>query len=153
MLFRSLTRSELENKIAVLLGGRIAEELIFGEASTGAADDLQKATNIAKRMVKDYGMSELLGTVALEKEPQPAFFPTRESAFGMEYSEETAREIDQEVRRFIDGQTTRVKDLLTQLKPVLLEAAQKLLAQEVMTGDDLRVLMDGGKKKTGLQIA
>jgi len=98
----------------VLLGGRIAEELVFGEASTGAADDLQKATNIAKRMVKDYGMSELLGTVALEKDSQPAFLQTREPTFGMEYSEETAREIDQEVRRFIDGQTTRVKDLLTQ---------------------------------------
>ena len=71
----------------------------------------------------------------------------------MEYSEETAREIDQEVRRFIDGQTTRVKDLLTKLKPVLQEAAQKLLAAEVMTGDDLRVLLEGGKKKTGLQTA
>jgi len=148
-----LTQTELENKIAVLLGGRIAEELVFGEASTGAADDLQKATNIAKRMVKDYGMSELLGTVALEREAQPAFLQTRGSTFGMEYSEETAREIDQEVRRFIDGQTTRVKDLLTQLQPVLLEAAQKLLAQEVMTGDDLRHLMEGGKKQPGLQTA
>lgn len=148
-----LTRSELESKIAVLLGGRIAEELVFGEASTGAADDLQKATNIAKRMVKDYGMSELLGTVALEKEPQSPFFQAREPVFGMEYSEETAREIDQEVRRFIDGQTTRVKELLTQLKPVLQEAAQKLLAAEVMTGDDLRTLLEDGKKKTGLQTA
>ena len=148
-----LTRSELENKIAVLLGGWVAEELVFGEASTGAADDLQKATDIAKRMVMDYGMSDVLGTVALEKEPQPAFLPTRERTVGAQYSEETAREIDQEVRRFIEGQTPRVKELLTKLKPVLLEGAQRLLAQEVMTGEDLRLLMEGGKKKTGLQTA
>lgn len=148
-----LTRSELENKIAVLLGGWVAEELVFGEASTGAADDLQKATDIAKRMVMDYGMSDVLGTVALEKEPQPAFLPTRERTFGAQYSEETAREIDQEVRRFIEGQTPRVKELLTKLKPVLLEGAQQLLDQEVMTGENLRLLMEGGKKKTGLQTA
>ena len=69
-----LTRTELENRIAVLLGGRVAEELVFGEASTGAADDLQKATIIAKRMVKDYGMSEKLGTVSLDESIQPTFF-------------------------------------------------------------------------------
>ena len=148
-----LTRSELENKIAVLLGGWVAEELVFGEASTGAADDLQKATDIAKRMVMDYGMSDVLGTVALEQEPQPAFLPTRERTFGAQYSEETAREIDQEVRRFIEEQTPRVKELLTKVKPVLLEGAQRLLDQEVMTGEDLRLLMEGGKKKTGLQTA
>ena len=148
-----LTRSELENKIAVLLGGWVAEELVFGEASTGAADDLQKATDIAKRMVMDYGMSDVLGTVALEKEPQPAFLPTRERTVGAQYSEETAREIDQEVRRFIEEQTPRVKELLTKVKPVLLEGAQRLLDQEVMTGEDLRLLMEGGKKKTGLQTA
>jgi len=146
-----LSRSELENKIAVLLGGRIAEELVFGEASTGAADDLRKATNIAQRMVKDYGMSEVLGTVALENEAQPAFLPTKETSFGTQYSEETAREIDQEVRKFIDFQATRVRDLLIQLKPVLLEAAEKLMAQEVMTGEDLKQLMESGKEKSGLQ--
>jgi cell division protease FtsH len=148
-----LTRSELESKIAVLLGGRIAEELIFGEASTGAADDLQKATNIAQRMVKDYGMSDLLGTVALDNERQPSFLQTKEPSYGTQYSEETAREIDQEVRSFIDAQSTRVKELLTKLKPVLLEAAKKLMEEEVMTGDDLRQLMEGGKEKAGLQTA
>ncbi|MDT7042878.1 ATP-dependent zinc metalloprotease FtsH [Candidatus Nitronereus thalassa] len=146
-----LTRSELENKIAVLLGGRIAEEIVFGEASTGAADDLQKATNIAKRMVKDYGMSDLLGTVSLENAAQPTFLQTRESSYGHEYSEETAREIDQEVRKFIDNQANRVKDLLTELKPVLLEAAQVLMTKETMTGDDLRALMEGREKGAGLQ--
>ncbi len=148
-----LTRSELENKIAVLLGGRIAEELIFGEASTGAADDLQKATNIAKRMIKDYGMSELLGTVALETDAQPTFLQTKEPTFGVQYSEETAREIDQEVRRFIDMQSKRVRELLSHLKPTLQEAAEKLVKEEVMTGEDLQSLMAGKKKEAGLPTA
>jgi len=142
-----LTRSELESKIAVLLGGRISEEIVFGEASTGAADDLQKATNIAKRMVKDYGMSEVLGTVALDNEPQPTFLQTKEVTVGHQYSEETAREIDQEVRSLIDTQTVRVRELLTKLKPVLLQAAEQLITRETMTGDDLRELMDGRKRE------
>ncbi len=136
-----LTRSELENKIAVLLGGRVAEELIFGEASTGAADDLQKATNIAKRMVKDYGMSETLGTVALEQSGQSMFLTPNEPALRETYSEETAREIDQEVRCLIDSQQTRVQSLLTQIKPVLIQGAEKLLADEVMPGKSLQRLL------------
>ena len=145
-----LTRTELENKIAVLLGGRTAEELVFGEASTGAADDLQKATNIAKRMVKDYGMSEALGTVALDQTPHPAFLtPNDMSSQATTYSEQTAQEIDQEVRGFIDTQGTRVRDLLTQLRPVLLKGAETLLADEVMSGEDLQTLLHGMKKETG----
>ena len=142
-----LTHSELENKIAVLLGGRTAEELIFGEASTGVADDLQKATNIAKRMVKDYGMSKTLGMVALDQTPHPAFFNPNEASSSATYSEQTAREIDEEVRSFIDQQGTRVRALLTKLKPVLIAGAEKLLAEEVMTGDDLRSLLVSMKEK------
>ncbi len=144
-----LTRSELENKIAVLLGGRVAEELVFGEASTGAADDLQKATGIARRMIKDYGMSDVLGTVALEHDPQSPFLQIKEPNVGMRYSEETAREIDQEVRRFIANQSARVHALLTQLKPVLLAAAQQLMDEEVMAGDDLQILLERHEKEPG----
>ena len=136
-----LTRTELENRIAVLLGGRAAEELIFGEASTGAADDLQKATSIAKRMVKDYGMSETLGTVALDQSVKPTFMPTSESYSAPTYSEKTAQDIDSEVRRLIDEQGQRVKTLLAKLKPVLVSAAEQLLAREVMTGDELQALL------------
>jgi cell division protease FtsH len=136
-----LTRTELENRIAVLLGGRAAEELIFGEASTGAADDLQKATSIAKRMVKDYGMSETLGTVALDQSVKPTFMPTSESYSAATYSEKTAQDIDSEVRRLIDEQGQRVKTLLAKLKPVLVSAAEQLLAREVMTGDELQALL------------
>ena len=136
-----LTRSELENKIAVLLGGRIAEELTFGEASTGAADDLQKATNIAKRMVKNYGMSETLGTVSLDQAPQSLFLNPNETSSPSIYSEQTAREIDEEVRRLIDQQGARVKALLTTVQPVLRAGAEKLMAQEVMTGEELQALL------------
>jgi cell division protease FtsH len=141
-----LTRSELEDKIAVLLGGRTAEELIFGEASTGAADDLQKATNIAKRMVKDYGMSEKLGRVALEMAAQPAYLMPNEMSRDGNYSEQTAREIDQEVKQFIQNQEGRVKELLTTLKPALLGGAKRLLDQEVMTGTELQELLDEQKR-------
>src|SRR3989441_660110 len=89
-----MTKTELENKIAVLVGGRIAEELTFGEASTGAQNDLVKATDIAKSMVKSYGMSDKLGTVTLDRERQPLFMQTQVSQEKGDYSEETAREID-----------------------------------------------------------
>ena len=136
-----LTRSELENRIAVLLGGRMAEELVFGEASTGAADDLQKATMIAKRMVKDYGMSDKLGTVALDESVQPTFLKNMESHASPTYSEHTAQQVDQEVRRLLDEQGMRVRGLLKKLQPVLLTGAEKLLKAEMMTGEELKALL------------
>ncbi len=142
-----LTRTELESRIAVLLGGRIAEELVFGEPSTGAADDLQKATAIAKRMVKDYGMSEKLGTVALDQSGPPSFLKTAEPQGPPTYSEHTAQEIDAEVRRMIEEQGNRVRELLCSLKPVLLAGAEKLLKDEVMTGEELKALLPMKKEE------
>lgn len=136
-----LTRTELENRIAVLLGGRMAEELVFGEASTGAADDLQKATAIAKRMVKDYGMSDKLGSVALDESVQPTFLKNMEAHATPTYSEHTAQQVDQEVRRLIDEQGKRARELLTRLRPVLLIGAEKLLKAEIMTGEELKALL------------
>ena len=137
-----MTKTELENKIAVLLGGRNAEELIFGEASTGAQNDLVKATDIAKSMVKSYGMSEKLGTITLDRERQPLLMPIQASPEKGDYSEETAREIDCEVRRIVDEQYERVKRLLTERKAALLEGAKRLLDQEVISGSDLKAIMD-----------
>ncbi|MBL8054772.1 MAG: ATP-dependent zinc metalloprotease FtsH, partial [Nitrospira sp.] len=113
-----MTKSELENKVAVLLGGRIAEETIFGEASTGAQNDLVKATDIAKSMVKAYGMSEKLGTITLERERQPQFLQLPVASEKGDYSEETAREIDCEVRRIVDEQYGRVRRLLEDKKAI-----------------------------------
>ncbi len=137
-----MTKSELENKVAVLLGGRIAEELTFGEASTGAQNDLVKATDIVKSMVKAYGMSEKLGTLTLERERQPQFLPLQIASEKGDYSEETAREIDCEVRRIVDEQYARVKGLLAQKKLVLQKGAMLLLEREVISGAELKAIMD-----------
>jgi cell division protease FtsH len=137
-----MTKSELENKVAVLLGGRIAEELIFGEASTGAQNDLVKATDIAKSMVKAYGMSDKLGMITLERERQPQFMQIQVPSEKGDYSEETAREIDCEVRRIIDEQYERIKRLLAEKKGALIEGAKMLLEREVISGGDLQAIMD-----------
>ena len=137
-----MTKTELENKIAVLLGGRIAEELIFGEASTGAQNDLVKATDIAKSMIKSYGMSDKLGTVTLDRERQPLFMQIQAPQEKGDYSEETAREIDCEVRRIIDEQYERVKRLVTEKKSALAEGAKVLLEREVISGSDLKAIVD-----------
>jgi cell division protease FtsH len=135
-----LTRSELENRIAVLLGGRVAEELIYHEVSTGARDDLLKATDIAKSMVKAYGMSEKLGQVSLDGERQSLFLRPNESPGGADYSEATAREIDAEVRRIIEEQYTRVSTLLAAQLDVLREAAAVLLQKETISGEELKAI-------------
>jgi cell division protease FtsH len=137
-----MTKTELENKIAVLLGGRLAEEIIFGESSTGAQNDLVKATDIAKSMVKAYGMSEKLGTITLERERQPQFVQIQIPQEKGDYSEETAREIDCEVRRIIDEQYERVKRLLEEKKSALVEGARVLLDREVISGSDLKAIAD-----------
>jgi cell division protease FtsH len=128
-----MTKTELEHKIAVLLGGRIAEELIFGEASTGAQNDLVKVTDIAK--------SEKLGTITLERERQPQFLPIQGAPEGGDYSEETAREIDCEIRRIIDEQYIFVKRLLAEKHSALVRGATLLLEKEVMSGADLKDIM------------
>ena len=137
-----MAKTELENKIAVLLGGRNAEELIFGEASTGAQNDLVRATDIAKSMVKSYGMSEKLGAVTLDRERQPLIMQIQAPQEKGDYSEETAREIDCEVRRIIDEQYDRVRWLLAEKKRALVEGAKALLDREVISGSELKAIMD-----------
>lgn len=137
-----MTKSELENKIAVLLGGRVAEELIYHEASTGARDDLLKATDIAKNMVKSYGMSDKLGHQSFDQEQQPMFLQNTQSQGPGDYSEETAREIDAEVRRIIDEQHVRVTALLGAKLSILRQAAQVLLKKETIMGAELKAIAE-----------
>ena len=132
-----LTKSELENKIAVLLGGRVAEELIYQEISTGARDDLLKATDTAKSMVKSYGMSATLGQQSFDQERQPMFLQNGQPHGPGDYSEETAREIDNEVRRIIDEQHARITRILKAKRPILRQAAQVLLEKETISGAEL----------------
>jgi cell division protease FtsH len=135
-----ITQSELENRIAVLLGGRVAEELVYQEISTGAQDDLMKATDIAKNMVKAYGMSEQLGQVSLGKEHHSLFLQPGQPAGEGDYSEATAREIDAEIRHIIETQHNRVTNILNARREVLREAAALLIHQETISGDELRAI-------------
>jgi len=136
-----MTRSELENKIVVLLGGRVAEEIIYGEISTGAQDDLRKATDIAKSMVKVYGMSEKLGQVTLERDRQPFFLQPGQATSPADYSEETAREIDCEIHRILDEQHARATTIVGGQQERLREAAALLLGKETMSGEELRAIL------------
>ena len=136
-----MTRKELLDRLGVLLGGRVAEEIIFNEISTGAQNDLARATDIAKSMVKEYGMSEKLGYMTFEKERRPLFLDINPSFGTKDYSEETAREIDNEVRKIIEESYQRVKTILNDKKELLKKVAQTLLEKEVIEGEELRLLI------------
>ena len=138
-----LTRSELEDRIAVLLGGRAAEEVVYGEISTGAHNDLERATEMARLMVMQYGMSEQLGPMTFGGGQQAMFL--RGAGFGQdrEYSEATARIIDNETRAIIDRIYDRVRDLVSTKKKVLMDAAAELKQRETLEGDRLRQLLAG----------
>ena len=136
-----MTREELLDRLSVLLGGRVAEELVFGDISTGAQNDLQRATDIARSMVTEYGMSEKLGLVTYAKERRPLFLDTGFSP-AKEYSDETAREIDAEVSRLMEEAHERVRKVLTEKKQQLEVIAQTLLEKETILGDELKDLIE-----------
>src|SRR5437764_1586450 len=146
-----MTREELDNKMAVLLGGRAAEHLVFGHLSTGAADDLAKATDIARSMVTRFGMGTALGPVTYQTEPS-SFLG---QAFGSQrlYAEETAREIDVAVRRNIVAQFQRARALLATNRTLLDEAARVLLAKETLAGEELEGILGRVGKESGPRIA
>ncbi|MGH7232001.1 MAG: ATP-dependent zinc metalloprotease FtsH [Nitrospiraceae bacterium] len=145
-----MTKTELKNKIAVLLGGRVAEETIYQEISTGAQDDLLKATDIAKSMVKAYGMSEKLGQVSFERDRRPMFLQAPQSETAADYSEETSREIDCEVRRIIDEQYEQVTSLLSSQRHLLREAATVLLGKETISGEELKAIVARSSDRSGV---
>jgi cell division protease FtsH len=135
-----MTRDELENKIAVLLGGRAAEKLVFGKLSTGAADDLAKATDIARDMVTRYGMDEDLGYVAYEA-PRPRFLDVPEMfGGGNRVSESTQTRIDETIRSLVMGVFERATAILEQNRPVLERCAQELLKKETLDEQAIREL-------------
>ncbi|MCX8109921.1 MAG: cell division protein FtsH, partial [Syntrophorhabdaceae bacterium] len=140
-----MTKKELLDRLCVLLGGRVAEEIKFGEISTGAHNDLYRATDIAKSMVKEYGMSEKLGYVTFEKDRKPLFLDITPSFGGKDYSEETAREIDNEVKSIIDESYKKVKKILSDNKDLLEKVAQTLLERESIDGEELRQIINGNK--------
>jgi cell division protease FtsH len=137
-----LTRSEMEDRIAVLLGGRVAEELVYGEVSTGAHNDLERGTELARLMVTKYGMSERLG-LATYGERTPLFLKGSGMGGERDFSDATARAIDEEVRAILDRTQDRVRGLLTAKKGVLVHAAAELKRVETLEGDRLKRLLAG----------
>jgi cell division protease FtsH len=135
-----MSRTELLNKIATLLGGRAAEEIVFGDISTGAHNDLSRATDIAKSMVKEYGMSEALGQVYLSHDRRTQFLDVGQQPRG-DYSEATARAIDAEVGSIITGQYQVALAILKDRKDVLTKGAEILLEKEKIDGEEIRGLM------------
>jgi cell division protease FtsH len=135
-----MTREELENKMAVLLGGRAAEMLVFGRPSTGAADDLAKATDIARALVTRYGMHDKLGLVAWEEERRSFLAGTPPPPSERRYSEATAREIDCAVRETLASGFEVTTRILTAARAVLELGAKRLLETETLAEDDLQPL-------------
>jgi cell division protease FtsH len=138
-----LTRAELEDRIAVLLGGRAAEEVVYSEISTGAHNDLERATELARLMVMQYGMSEKLGPMTFGGGPQAVFLKGSGLPPERDYSDDTARAIDDETRAIIERIYGRVRDLVTAKKPVLVAAAAELKLRETLEGERLRQLLAG----------
>ncbi len=135
-----MTKGELEDRMAVMLGGRVAEELQFNEISTGAQNDLYRATDIARSMVREYGMSEKLGPITFERERRPLFLEIM-SGGSKDYSEATAQEIDREVHHLVEKAHHRAREILESRHPVLEKVAKVLLEKEVIEGEELRQLL------------
>ncbi len=144
-------KSELINKIAALLGGRAAEEIFIGEVSTGAANDLERATDIARKMVRAYGMSEKLGPLTFGKQ-QELIFLGKELGEERDYSEKTADLIDAEVRRFVEIAYEKAKQAIHANKDLVLEIVDVLKVRETLQGDELKSFLTRIKKEPELNL-
>jgi cell division protease FtsH len=135
------TKSQFEDQIAWGLGGRAAEEIIFNEISSGASNDIEKATEIARTMVTRYGMSKKLGPIAFGKAEEMVFLG-RQISEQRNYSDEVAYEIDKEVRAFIDNGYFRAKKILTENRDKLIQIAELLMQKETLEGDEFEQLFE-----------
>jgi cell division protease FtsH len=136
-----LQKPDLLNQLSVLLGGRSAEEIAFGEVSTGAQNDLMRATDIARAMVAEFGMSEALGIVSYDGHKRGQFI---ENPFAQErgnYAEETALKIDQEVKRILTEAHETARRVLGQRRDVLDRLTERLLEKEVVESDELKAIL------------
>lgn len=135
------SRSQFNDELAFLLGGRVAEELTFNEVTTGASDDIKRATMLARKMVTDFGMSEKLGPRTFG-DKQELVFLGREISEQRDYSEKVALQIDEEVNSFIQGAYNTAKNILTKNKPKLIQIAQTLITEETLDGEKLETLFN-----------
>lgn len=152
-----LTRSELRDRLATLMGGRVAEEMIFEEPTTGAQDDLRAAADLARQMVTEYGMSDAIGPVSLAG-PAGEVFLGRDYAASREHSDDVAAEVDREVRRFIEEARDEAKEILLQNREVLDRLATELIAKETLDTAEVREVFEevpawrsSDSKETGVE--
>lgn len=136
-----ITKCELEARIQVLLAGTVAEELIFDDVSSGAQNDLERATEIARNMVMQFGMSRL-GRVNYKESARSPFLVGNEGFSGSTHSEQTAHEIDQEVKKIIDDALSKVRHILSSRRETLVALSKRLIECEVMDGEELREIVD-----------
>jgi cell division protease FtsH len=136
------SRDYLQDQLAILLGGRIAEELTFGKPTTGAGNDLERVTDLARKMVCEWGMSDAMGPLTFGKREEQIFLG-REISKAQDYSEETAIRIDQEVKRFVMDNYEHARRLLSEHKAELQSIADELLAREVLDADQILRLAKG----------
>ena len=140
----NLTKERAENSIAFLMGGRIAEELVLGQRSTGAGNDIERATELARRMVCEWGMSDVLGPVSFGRKEE-AIFLGREIAQHRDYSEQTAQTIDREVRDTVERNYRRARDILNDKIGILHNMANALLEYETLDGEEVEQIIQGQK--------
>jgi cell division protease FtsH len=138
-----ITMRELKDRMTVLLAGRAAEQIVFGEVSTGAADDLAKVTDIARQIVTRFGMTEALGQAVLERQSSTYLGDQKIGVREKDYSEDTAREIDLTVKKLIDEAYARARQILSERRALLEEGAKLLLEKETLTPEDFPALLQG----------
>ena len=136
------SKTHLENMIAICLGGRISEEITLGQITTGAENDLETATELARKMVCDWGMSAELGPVSFGKKEETIFLG-RDFAHQSVLSPETAMKIDQEIRRFITHNYDRARKVLEENRHLLEKLAEALLQRETLDADQIRMICEG----------
>ena len=141
----NLSRDAANDQIAMAMGGRIAEELIFGQLTTGASNDIKRATELARAMVCEWGMSEKLGPLPFGKREGEVFLGRDFGDAGKDYSEETAGEIDTEVRKIVIANYDRAKKLLVDNVDKLKTLAEALLEYETIDGAEIDIIFTGQK--------
>lgn len=139
-----ISKAELLDRLTVLLGGRVAEDLIFQDVTTGAQNDLEQATKVARQMITEYGMSESLGPVTLGRKEHQVFLG-KDISQERDYSEEVANKIDKEIRTIIDTTYARAKEILSKNKRKLKNIATNLIKRETLEGTELDLLLNGAR--------
>jgi cell division protease FtsH len=140
----NLDRVKAENNIAFLMGGRVAEELILNQKTTGAGNDIERATDIARKMVCEWGMSDVLGPMTFGKKEE-AIFLGRDIAQHRDYSEQTAQTIDREIRDIVERNYRRAREILSTKTEMLHDLAKALLEHETLDGADVEAIVQGQK--------